>query len=192
MIGRARQSLPQEDDKPVVGERAQERCVSDVPIDTPESLEQGERESTDVGRGDEGSYSSPIAQCELGMKGSRELADGKKAYRNPARNAPMFGAPSPAGFARLTPAQVPGGLPKANWPRIQTARWPPGRISRASGRLMTCSSRTLRSWRSLRQSSLEHGGALQCRGPKHRRYVRGRCVPSRMKRQRRGRRSHSA
>jgi hypothetical protein len=84
-----------------------------VPVESPESLEQGERDSTDVGRGDEGSYSSPIAQCELGMKGSRELADGKKAYRNPERSALMFGAPSPACFARLTPEQVPGGLPKA-------------------------------------------------------------------------------
>jgi hypothetical protein len=97
----------------VVGERTQERCVSDVAVESPESLKQGERESADVGGRDEGSYPSPIAQCELRMKSSRELADGKKVYRNAERGAALFGAPSAAGFAWLTPEQVPSGLPKA-------------------------------------------------------------------------------
>jgi hypothetical protein len=87
--------------------------VSDVAVESPESLEQGERESADVRRGDEGSYSSPITQLELGTKGSCELVDGTKTHRNPERNAPRFGAPSPVGLAGLTPKQVPGGLPKA-------------------------------------------------------------------------------
>jgi hypothetical protein len=97
----------------VVGERAQEWYVSDESVERSESLKQRKREFPDVGGRDESPYSAPIAQHELGMKGSRQIADGKKAHRNLERRAELFAAPSPAGFARLSVEQVPGCLPKA-------------------------------------------------------------------------------
>jgi hypothetical protein len=47
------------------------------------------------------------------MKGSRQIADGKKAYRNLERRTKLFAAPSPAGFAGLPLEEAPDGLPKA-------------------------------------------------------------------------------
>jgi hypothetical protein len=76
--------------------------VRGVAIRSPESSEQREWEVVYVGWRDDGAYTSPIAQREIGMKGSRDFANGPKTYRNPERIAKWFGDPSPAGFVWLT------------------------------------------------------------------------------------------
>jgi hypothetical protein len=87
--------------------------VSDGSVDLPESLKQRKRQSPDVRRRDKSPNSAPIAEGELRLKGSRKIADGKKAYRNLKRGAELFRPPSPAGFARLSLEEVPDHLPKA-------------------------------------------------------------------------------
>lgn len=87
--------------------------MSDKPVERPESPKQIKRKAWDVRGGDEGPYSSPITQRELGMKGSRQIADGKKAYRNLERRTKLFAAPSPTRFAGLPLEEAPDGLPKA-------------------------------------------------------------------------------
>ena len=87
--------------------------MCDESVECPESLKQRKRESPDVRGRDESPYSAPIAQLELGMKGSHKTADGWKQYRNLERRAEWFATPSATRFPGLPLEEAPGCLPNA-------------------------------------------------------------------------------
>ena len=168
----------------------------DEPVERPESPQPRKREASDVRGGDESPYSSPIAQRELGMKGPRKIAHGRKVNRYLERHAELLAAPPPTGFARLALEEVPGCLPKAEVARDtdsqMTARAYQPCQDRSNGVQVGYTIERSEVGDHSVKAALNAIELLDAEDLKHRRHGCGRYIPSRMKRRWPVRTSHGA